>query len=234
MNSQKVAQEELYKLPYHWFPEKYLKKFDRRERQKIIFHYIEKFLTNTPATYLDVGCGDGRWTTDIYNYLGKNVAAWGIDISERAIGFARLISPMIRFSVMSGDSTNFQSNYFDLITMIEVIEHMPDDREEKVIREVHRLLKGEGLLILTTPSLNERLNAHHFRHYSVESITDLLVKHNFSIMDIKGQGKPIYGPKKEIRKFMKELPLFWKTWRFSYKERNIGEASHLYIAARPI
>jgi ubiquinone/menaquinone biosynthesis C-methylase UbiE len=234
MNNQKIVQEELYKLPYHWFPEKYLKKFERREKQKIVFHYLETLLTDTPSKYLDLGCGDGRWTTDIYNYLGKNVETWGVDVSERAIGFARLISPMINFSVMSGDSTNFQSKSFDLITMIEVIEHVPDNIEEKMMSEVHRLLKKGGLLILTTPSLNERLSAHHFRHYSVESITDLLVRHNFSIMDMRGQGKPIYGPKKEIRKFMKEFPLLWKMWRFSYKERNISEASHMFIAVKPV
>jgi len=93
------VQEDFYHLPYHWFPERRLQQYERQEKQRIIFELIGKYAPKVQR-YLDVGCGDGRWTADIYNYLGYNVSASGIDFSERAITFAKLITPDIDFQAV--------------------------------------------------------------------------------------------------------------------------------------
>jgi len=108
-----------------------------------------------------------------------------------------------------------------------------DESEIVLLQEVHRLLKKEGLLILTLPTENLRLTTHHFRHYSVNRITELLLSNGFKILEIRGQGKPLYGSRKELRKFMKQFPLLWKIWRFSYRERKVEKASHMIIAGKP-
>ena len=224
----------MYRLPYHWFPEKGLSKFDREEKQRIIFSLVNSYLKSSCHRYLDIGCGDGRWTSDIHKFLGGKIESWGIDISERAIGFAKLISPEINFKVKRGESTNFDSSIFDLVTMIEVLEHIEERAEKQILKESHRLLKKGGLLIITTPSDNLRLTLHHFRHYSLYRIEELLHENKFKIVEVKGHGRPIYGIKKEIRKFMKQFPLIWKFWKFSYRETVIEKASHLIVAAKPI
>jgi len=46
----------------------------------------------------------------------------------------------------------FSDEYFDLVTMIHVIEHL--DSPYNVLKEIHRILKPGGKLIILTPNLN--------------------------------------------------------------------------------
>jgi ubiquinone/menaquinone biosynthesis C-methylase UbiE len=161
-----VEQEAMYRLPYHWFPEERLQKFEREEKQRLIYSLINSFKSRLISSYLDVGCGDGRWTTDIHHYLNdclkENTKTVGIDISERAIRFAKLITPYIDFTVGRAENIPYPSERFDLVTAIEVIEHIEDSAEEQAIHEMRRVLRKDGLLILTAPTWNLKLTSHHF------------------------------------------------------------------------
>lgn len=53
----------------------------------------------------------------------------------------------------------FDSNYFDVVTMLEVIEHLDDAALQRSLREVIRVLKPGGKLVLSTP-YNEDVKAH--------------------------------------------------------------------------
>lgn len=234
MTSPVANQEALYKFPYHWFPEERLKKFERAEKQRLIFGLIDQHLNEPPHRYLDVGCGDGRWTSDIHYKLNRVPKTIGIDFSAQAIGFAELISPEIDFQIHTGKGIPFPSNYFDLVTAIEVIEHVEDGAEEEFLWELCRVLKKNGLLILTTPSWNLKLTHHHFRHYSIERLTDLLTTQGFAVLDIKGQSVPCYGIRRKIRKRMNLFPFIWKFWRYSFRETNPDKSLNLIVAARPI
>lgn len=81
---------------------------------------------------LDLGCGDGyflyRWT--------KCKERYGLD---------KLLGDEIEGSL------DFPDNYFDYVTMLAVIEHL--SQPEKLIREIWRVLKPNGKLIITTPKM---------------------------------------------------------------------------------
>lgn len=225
-------QEGLYRLPYHWFPEERLKRFEREEKQRILYELLAEHALRPVRRYLDVGCGDGRWTVDLKSRLDPEAEVVGVDFSARAIGFARLIEPSIDFQVQRGETLPFADRSFDLITAIEVIEHVEDGAEEPFLAELHRLLAPRGLLLLTTPSWHLKLARHHFRHYSVERLGELLTAAGLSILAWRGQSLPCYGRRRWLRKRMSLFPVIWKLWRFTYRETRPEKSLNLMVAAR--
>ena len=78
---------------------------------------------------LDIGCGDSSFIKSF-----KNLDVIGID-------------KIYGQNVENGLS--YKENYFDYVTMLAVIEHLSN--YNKIIKECYRVIKKDGLLILTTP-----------------------------------------------------------------------------------
>ena len=227
------VQEEYYKLPYHWFPRFRYKWIETKEKQRIIYGLIDRFMLRSPVRFLDAGCGDGKWTADIQTHLQATIDVTGIDFSQRAIAFARLISPEIKFDVQSITALQFDDKTFDLVTCIEVIEHLPDAQQLPALRELRRVLVSDGLLILTVPSTLLRMPPHHFRHYTPTQLTDLLLQSGFTILAKTGQSLPWYGRKRSLRNLAGRLPIVWKLWNFTFREMPPHRATNLIFACRP-
>ncbi|GAG55014.1 unnamed protein product [marine sediment metagenome] len=89
----------------------------------------------------------------------------------------------------------FKDNYFDAVTLIAVLEHLKD--YNPIIKEIYRILKPKGLLIITTPTtqakkileflayklqiLNKEEIKEHSQYFSKNKIIDLLEKNRFVI-----------------------------------------------------
>lgn len=237
IHSQQNVQAEMYRFPYHWFPEMPLFQYSRTEKQRIIYQLIQEYLTENSNRYLDVGCGDGRWTSDIHDFLTNQlqvkIKSSGIDFSDQAIGFAKLISPWINFQIHRGEDIPFSDNSFDLLTTIEVLEHVEDGYEEIFLKELSRVTKPEGLVILTTPTWNLQLPPHHFRHYSVERLTSLVENNGFNILELRGHGASCPNRFARIRKKMGKIPKLWRVWKYTVSEANLDRAQDLIVALRP-
>jgi SAM-dependent methyltransferase len=95
---------------------------------------------------LDIGCGDG-WLTSIVSHFGPTT---GIDLSNDAVEQARRRYPGVTFE--AADLTQYQHSgeLFDIVISQEVIEHLEDPASHLAM--IHRLLKPNGCLILTTPN----------------------------------------------------------------------------------
>lgn len=95
---------------------------------------------------LDVGCGGGYLTYELYR-RGADVI--GIDYSKCAIEFAKTRFPNIDFRIISAyDLDIFSPESFDLVTLIDTIEHISD--QHKVLSGVHKILKQKGRLVIST------------------------------------------------------------------------------------
>lgn len=57
--------------------------------------------------------------------------------------------------VIDGRHLKFKSNYFDFVYSISVIEHIEKNGDSKMIKELARILKRGGVLVLTTPVGNK-------------------------------------------------------------------------------
>lgn len=171
---QQQAQEELYSFPYHYLP--YFA-FDGVPRVARVSPWGLDYLTWTsvvldlirslsPQSILDVGCGDGR----LLGLLGDAVPTRvGLDASERAIRFARAFHPEIEWHV---GHINCLSRSFECVTLIEVLEHIPDQEVSQFLLAVKRVVAVHGHLIISVPTVNVPLNPKHFRHYTLALLVD--------------------------------------------------------------
>ena len=140
---------------------------------------------------LDVGCGDGSLSNGIFQLPGVTEVV-GIDISDRAIRIAQSKYPHIKYKVGQVTDLPFESNFFDVVTAIELIEHVCDT--QKMFKEFSRVLKTNGYLVITTTDFNllKRVaiallywdkyfypTNPHIRFYSKKSLDGILCKFGF-------------------------------------------------------
>lgn len=118
----------------------------RVRRSRAMFH---RLLQNR-ETLLDVGSGAGQITMFLKESLGFK-EAYAVDISEENTQIAR--SRGIHALSVNLDSQDlpFEDEQFDAVFAGEVIEHLINP--DHMLREVRRVLKKTGVLILTTPNL---------------------------------------------------------------------------------
>lgn len=166
-------QDREYEFPYHYIPT-YTKEGFARTRElywggeylSYMKFIVDKLVENGSDSVLDVGCGDGR----LCNILKDNKRInriKGIDLSEKSIAWARLFNPDIEFEVKD---VALETEKWDVVTLIEVIEHIPDESIATFIQNIYMVLNEGGKIFLTVPSKNVPLISKHYRHYDLDMI----------------------------------------------------------------
>jgi ubiquinone/menaquinone biosynthesis C-methylase UbiE len=99
---------------------------------------------------LDAGCGHGYGSEYLADGLAKEVV--GIDSDSKAIQFARRTyhAYNLSFHLMDANNLRFDDESFDAAISFEVIEHLHD--VDTYLRELRRVLKSGGVLLLSTPN----------------------------------------------------------------------------------
>jgi len=123
---------------------------------------------------LDVGCGGGILSESMAN-MGGNVT--GIDASEKAIGVAKTQSKKTKSSTKylcksSFDLTEDKDNNYDIVTCMEMLEHVPDPSIE--IKNCTDLLKPGGVVFFST--INRNVKSFLFAIIGAEYVLKLLPK----------------------------------------------------------
>lgn len=98
---------------------------------------------------LDVGCASGHMISKI-SYFYPKAKYTGVDIHDKAIKYAKKKYPRIEFKIASADKLPFKDNTFELILFYETIEHV--ENPNKCLKEIKRVIKKNGTLILTMDS----------------------------------------------------------------------------------
>lgn len=130
---------------------------------------------------LDIGCADKLFKS----YISNNCKYIGLDYYETASSLYES-KPEIY-----GDAQNlpFRDNFAETITLLEVLEHLPDPN--KAICEAYRVLKNDGVLIVTVPFLYPIHDApYDFQRWTKYGLQELFTRNNFSIKQEEFRGKP--------------------------------------------
>jgi SAM-dependent methyltransferase len=112
--------------------------------------------------YLDIGCGNGAFTL----LLGEGfIRTFGIDVEplrlQTFLQKARFGESHLLVAQMSAEELGFPAEHFDVITAIEVIEHIAD--LSKALSEVKRVLKPGGVVCITCPNRLFPFETHGIR-----------------------------------------------------------------------
>ncbi|HEY4996863.1 MAG TPA: class I SAM-dependent methyltransferase [Solirubrobacteraceae bacterium] len=149
----------------------------------------ELFTLASPASVLDVGCGEGvlvqRWAQRLGN--GRVV---GIDLEEESIqaGWAEHSAPNLEYRVMEAENLPFAAEEFELASAIEVLEHVPDP--EHTVAEMARCASRHLLVSVPREPLWRMLNMArgaywpalgntpgHLNHWSRRSFVAMLSRY---------------------------------------------------------
>lgn len=101
---------------------------------------------------IDVGCGDGFYLHLLSN-ISPKVDLTGFDHDQIVLNNAKKNLSSKKIKLVSGDVTKmqFKTSQFKKAIMTEVLEHVDDDK--KALAEVHRILKKNGLFLMTVPNI---------------------------------------------------------------------------------
>lgn len=147
---------------------------------------------------LDVGCGEGTFLQ-----LAKE-NGWktsGTEVSSYAARYAANVSGADIFCGELPDA-RYPENSFDVVTMWHVLEHVRDPK--RYLKEIHHILKPDGLLVMAVPNLNDLVmqityriikrrkmklfskdeKEVHLYHFSAETIKAYLDKTGFECLTL--------------------------------------------------
>ncbi len=112
--------------------------------------FLSKY-TNNYERILDLGCGNGR----LYElFREKTIDYYGIDNSKKLIEIAQKRYPQFKFQAADALNLPFPADFFDKVFCVAVLHHIPSKEIRlKVLRDINRALKPNGLLILTVWNL---------------------------------------------------------------------------------
>lgn len=104
----------------------------------------------TGVDHLDVGCGPGTFI----GTLGSEHRSTGVDISRRFVDYARAHygGANSKFVEMAPGLLDFSDRSFDIVTCIEVIEHLAEAEVARLLEEIMRVLRPGGQLLASTPN----------------------------------------------------------------------------------
>jgi len=121
---------------------------------------------------LDVGCGTGA-TLELLAEVGQAV---GLDSSRDALRYSRRRGKH-RLLLGRGEALPVAEESFDIITALDLLEHIPDDAA--AVREFARVLRPGGILLVTVPALPWLWSEHdealdHLRRYTRKRLQGVL------------------------------------------------------------
>ncbi|MDE3088749.1 MAG: class I SAM-dependent methyltransferase [Chloroflexota bacterium] len=108
---------------------------------------MRRFVRYDGARILDIGCGIGTYV-DKFRSLGAR--AFGVDIDVEKLAEARRAKRLQLLTAAVSETLPFRDNYFDVVVLHEVIEHVADDRQ--TVREAYRVAHRNGRIIVFAPN----------------------------------------------------------------------------------
>ncbi len=210
-----------------------------RSRKEI----IEKHLNG--GRLLDVGCGRGFF---LCNFVGSNVDYLGVEprkrIGEEAgkrVGADKIFCGTLK-------EAELPSARFDVVTMINLIEHLPSPAD--TLKEANRVMKEGAVLLIETPNVDSFVTAilghrwhaflesEHHCFFSARTLEKMLNKTGFSVLSTTRGNKLFSLPYLLYRLgwYSTSLPVYLEKWLGSFnllkKTVKIPQFDELIVVAK--
>jgi len=178
MNNDEYARMHALETGYWWFA----------GRRAIIAQLLTKArdeIKSSSPRLLDIGCGTGANLPMLRDFAGMGSIV-GADFSPLALQFAQShpASQNVRLVRADGLKLPFADDSFDIVTMLDVLEHLSDDC--LALQEVRRVLRPGGALVWSVPAYQKLWSAHdealhHFRRYEFRALQKLMRVQGFAV-----------------------------------------------------
>ena len=181
MNPEEYERMHALETDYWWF-------VGRRNLVAQLLQATLPLIATDAPQLVDIGCGTGANLPMLREAVGPKGAVFGLDFSPLALQWARteggIEGGQIHLSQGDALSLPLRDNCADIVTMLDVLEHLSDDGT--ALREVRRILKPGGALILSVPAYQHLWSAHdealhHFRRYEKSSLNRVLNRTGFQV-----------------------------------------------------
>lgn len=131
---------------------------------------------------LDAGCGPGAMLVRLKKF-GDVI---GVDISDEALHYAKKRGVVKKGDIMK---LKFNSNTFDVVICMDVLYHMWVKDEIKAVKELNRVLKKDGILLVREPAYNwlrgnEDRGSLTARRFSRNNLHEKIVQGDFRMLKL--------------------------------------------------
>jgi SAM-dependent methyltransferase len=159
-------------------------------RRRIIGSFLKRLCTNLqmeqsgkeadfPLKILDVGCGTGA-NLEMLSEFGESA---GVDISAEALSFCRERG-LKNVKQGAAEALPFDDSSFDLVTGLDVVEHLDDDLAG--LKEMRRVLRSNGHALVFVPAFMFLWGvqddiSHHRRRYTIDQLKLVMRQAGFEV-----------------------------------------------------
>jgi ubiquinone/menaquinone biosynthesis C-methylase UbiE len=165
-------QENLYRLPYHWMRRGYLRVSMEFRNNGV----LQNLCFGIGQKILDLGCGDGYFSGTLSNQFPEALVV-GADYNLRALRFARIMTDDVPYAATSAVCLGFKKESFDVVFLLDVIEHLDVADREHALEQAVYVLKPGGLCIVTVPSTRMPVIPMHYNHFSADELGRLMQRY---------------------------------------------------------
>jgi ubiquinone/menaquinone biosynthesis C-methylase UbiE len=152
------------------------------------YFYATQFVKDKQV--LDIACGEG-YGANLMAQTAETVV--GVDISQEAIDFAKERYPRGNLSFLQGSVEKIPidgAKKFDVVVSFETIEHVDAGMQESFLNEVRRLLKDDGVFVISSPNklfwISKLKNEFHLKEFYEKEFVEFLRKY-FGQVTLLGQ-----------------------------------------------
>ena len=189
-----VAVEQTYDSDYS---DHYIRKADKKLKRckKWVARVKNRF--QSAGRWLDVGCSAG-FVVAAAEQAGFE--AFGVEVEPAAVSYASDVLNLSNVSVGTLEEQHYPENYFDVVSMYDVIEHVPD--LNSVVAELRRIVKPDGVIEIRTPDLGhwktpkdlsqwkEVKPSEHLYYFNARTLTQLFQNHGLKLSKRRLMFKP--------------------------------------------
>lgn len=171
MKEQFAAEYEQLEQWHWWF----------RGRQRILEAVLKRHLSGRKAASLvSLGCGPAEGLAWLKGLVGARGRVLGVDLEPL---HARRL-PGIDYLLGNLEQLPLASASFDVVLALDVLEHLDDDAAG--LREAARLVKSDGLLLITVPALpslwgGQDVVSHHRRRYTKKTLLEVFARAGLAV-----------------------------------------------------